>query len=72
LVNNGHLKFTPLLIWTFVSGVVAGSFSIFYLYIVFFKKIENKTNWMIENMNYFLGSVTGLVAIINLVKILRN
>lgn len=72
LANNGYLQFTPTLIWMFVLGVVVGSFSIFYIYIVFFKKIEHKTNWMMENMNYFLGSVTGLVAIINLIKIFRN
>lgn len=72
LANNGYFKFTPLIICMFVLGVVIGSFSIFYLYIVFFKRIEHKTTWMIKNMNYFLGSVTGLVAIINLIKILRN
>lgn len=72
LANNGYFEFTPLIICMFVLGVVIGSFSIFYLYIVFFKRIEHKTTWMMENMNYFLGSVTGLVAIINLIKILRN
>lgn len=72
LANNGHIKFAPLSNFLFVMGVMIGSFSIFYLYIIFFKRIENKTEWMMRNMNYFLGSVTGLVAIVNLIKILKN
>lgn len=72
LANNGHIEFAPLSNFLFVMGVVLGSFSIFYLYIIFFKKIENKTAWIMQNMNYFLGSVTGLVAVVNLIKILRN
>ncbi|WP_296143175.1 LysE family transporter [uncultured Flavobacterium sp.] len=72
LANNGHIQFAPLSNFMFVMGVVIGSFSIFYLYIIFFKRIEHKTTWMMQNMNYFLGSVTGLVAIVNLIKILRN
>lgn len=72
LANNGHIEFAPLSNFLFVMGVVIGSFAIFYLYIIFFKRIEHKTEWMMRNMNYFLGSVTGLVAVVNLIKILRN
>ena len=72
LANNGHIEFAPLNNFMFVMGVVIGSFAVFYLYIIFFKRIEHKTDWMMRNMNYFLGSVTGLVAIVNLIKILRN
>jgi len=72
LANNGHIVFAPLNNFMFVLGVLIGSFSVFYFYIVFFKKIEHKTAWMMRNMNYFLGSVTGLVALVNLIKILRN
>lgn len=72
LANNGHIEFAPLNNFMFVVGVLIGSFSIFYLYIIFFKRIEHKTDWMMRNMNYFLGSATGLVAIVNLIKILRN
>ena len=72
LANNRHIEFAPLNNFMFVVGVLIGSFSIFYLYIIFFKRIEHKTDWIMRNMNYFLGSVTGLVAIVNLIKILRN
>lgn len=72
LANNGHIVFAPLNNFMFVFGVLIGSFTVFYFYIIFFKKIEHKTAWIMRNMNYFLGSVTGLVALVNLIKILRN
>lgn len=72
LSSNGYFEFTPLFVFLFVMGVVVGSFGVFYLYIVFFKKIEHKTDFFMQNINYLLGSVTGLVSIITLIKILRN
>jgi threonine/homoserine/homoserine lactone efflux protein len=72
LSSSGYFYFTPLFVFLFVMGVVVGSFSVFYLYIVFFKKIEHKTDFFMQNINYLLGSVTGLISIITLIKILRN
>lgn len=72
LSSNGYFYFTPLFVFLFVMGVVVGSFSVFYLYIVFFKKIEHKTNFFMQNINYLLGSVTGLISIVTLIKIFRN
>ena len=72
LSANGYFHFTPLFVFLFVMGVVVGSFSVFYLYIVFFKRIEHKTDFFMQNINYLLGSVTGLISIITLIKILRN
>lgn len=72
LSTHKYFFFTPLFVFLFVLGVVVGSFSIFYLYIVFFKKVEHKTDFFIRNINYLLGSVTGIVSIITLIKILRN
>ena len=72
LSKSDYFYFTPLFIFLFVIGVVAGSFSVFYLYIVFFKKIEHKTDFFMENINYLLGSVTGLISIITIIKMIRN
>jgi len=72
LSANGYFSFTPLFVFLFVIGVVIGSFGVFYLYIVFFKKIEHKTDFFMRNINYLLGSVTGLVSVITLIKIIRN
>lgn len=72
LSKSDYFYFTPLFIFLFVVGVVVGSFSVFYLYIVFFKKIEHKTDFFMENINYLLGSVTGLISIITIIKMMRN
>lgn len=60
---------TPVFI--FVNGVVLGSFSVFYCYITFFKKIENKTDYILRNMNTIIGSITGLISLITLFNIIR-
>jgi len=67
-----YFYFTNLFILLFVLGVVAGSFGIFYLYIVFFKRFEHKADFFMRNINYLLGSVTGLISILTLIKILRS
>lgn len=72
LSKSNYFYFTPLFIFLFVIGVVVGSFSVFYLYIVFFKKIEHKTDFFMQNINYLLGSVTGLISIITIIKMMRN
>ncbi|TDE45516.1 lysine transporter LysE [Flavobacterium rhamnosiphilum] len=58
-------------VFIFVTGVVLGSFLVFYLYITFFQKIENKTDYMMKNMNTIIGSITGLIAVITLINIIR-
>lgn len=65
-------EFLPLSIFLFVMGAVAGAFLVFYLYIAFFRRFEARAAFFMRNINYLLGSVTGLVAIITLIKILRN
>lgn len=55
----------------FVNGVVIGSFLVFYFYISFFNRIENKRDYIMKNMNSIIGSITGLIAIITLVNIIK-
>ena len=55
----------------FVSGAVIGSFLVFYFYIAFFKKIEEKADYLLKNMNVIIGSITGVVSVIALVNILQ-
>jgi threonine/homoserine/homoserine lactone efflux protein len=58
-------------IFIFVSGVVLGSCLVFYFYIRFFQKIENKADYMLKNMNTIIGSITGVISIITLFNIVR-
>ncbi len=71
LASYGIFVFDPLPIFVFVLGAVLGSFLVFYTYISFFSKIENKTDFFMQNMNKIIGSITGLVALITLFNIIN-
>jgi threonine/homoserine/homoserine lactone efflux protein len=67
-----HLfSFDTTSILIFVSGVVIGSFLVFYFYISFFNKIESKRDFIMKNMNTIIGSITGLISIITLINIIE-
>lgn len=71
--RKGWFKFDPSYIWVFVLGSVLGSFLIFYLYILFFKRKESdKPSFFMTNGNYIIGSVTGIISLITLFKILNS
>jgi threonine/homoserine/homoserine lactone efflux protein len=55
----------------FVIGAVLGSTLVFYFYITFFQKIENKADYLLRNMNTIIGSITGFISIITLFNIIR-
>jgi threonine/homoserine/homoserine lactone efflux protein len=58
-------------VFVFVNGVVLGSFLVFYCYITFFNRIENKTDCFTKNMNTIIGSITGFISIITLWNIIQ-
>lgn len=55
----------------FVTGVVLGSFLVFYFYITFFQKIQGKTDYFMRNMNTIIGSITGVIAVVTLINIIK-
>lgn len=70
LASYKIFTFTDLSIYGLVSGVVIGSFSVFYCYVVFFEKLKTKTDYFIKNMNSIIGIITGIIAVITLFNIL--
>ena len=72
LSTYGIFLFERLFLFLFVLGVVCGSYTVFYLYIFFFHRIQGKADFFMKNINYFIGSVTGLISILTLIKVLRN
>jgi threonine/homoserine/homoserine lactone efflux protein len=70
LSASGYFSFDKIPVSFFVIGVVSGSFSVFYIYIVAFKKIEKKTEFLMRNINTIIGSVTTFMAIVTLFKLL--
>ena len=72
LASFGVMDFERLSIITYVTGAAMGTFVMLYVYIFFFDKIKNKAFTSQKNMNYIIGSVTGLVALITFINILRE
>jgi threonine/homoserine/homoserine lactone efflux protein len=64
-----HFEKVPIAL--FLLGVVLGSFTIFYCYISFFKKIESKTDFFFKNSNTIIGSITAIVALITLFNVVK-
>lgn len=71
LASYNLFYFDTTYVFVFVSGVVLGSLLVFYFYITFFQKIQNKTDYLMRNMNSIIGSITGLISLITLLNIIR-
>ncbi len=72
IASSGYFHFEIYETLYFVIGVVFGSFAVFYLYIVAFKFIENKTNFLMKNINTIIGSVTTFMALFTLFKLVYH
>lgn len=71
LASFGYFNFEPVSVYSFVLGVVLGSFLVFYTYIAFFNKIQHKTEFLMKNMNVLIGSITGIISVFTLYNILK-
>ena len=70
LASYGLFSFEQNEVTAFVIGTGLGSFMVFYLYIIFFKKMEQQSKFILANMNYIIGSITAVVSLISLINIL--
>ncbi len=68
LSTSGYFKFLNSFIFSFLFGVVLGTFLIFNLYILFFKKRNLKSSFLMDNGNYIVAVITGLVSLITFFK----
>jgi threonine/homoserine/homoserine lactone efflux protein len=69
LASYNLFSFEKGFIYLFVFGSGIGAYFAFYCYIAFFKKMESRTQFILGNMNYIIGSVTGLISIVTLINI---
>jgi threonine/homoserine/homoserine lactone efflux protein len=72
LSSFGLFYFNSLNVYSFVSGVGIGSFTIFYLYILYFKYHQSKSDYLIKNGNYIIGTITGLVSLVTFFKLITT
>jgi len=72
LASFNILEFNQISIISYVAGAVSGTFVMLYIYIFFFEKIKNKKFTTQKNMNYLIGSITGIISVVTLINILMN
>jgi len=66
----GWLQFSQLYIFTFVLGSTLGTFLLLYMYLNFAKIIQIKAKTIAKNLNLILSILTGVLALVTLVKVL--
>ncbi len=62
-----QFKVWDILIFIFAAGL--GTFSVLYMYTVYFNKLENKTNRFSKNSNYILSGLMVVLLVITLFRI---
>ncbi|MCB0399003.1 MAG: LysE family transporter [Winogradskyella sp.] len=72
LASFGWMDFEKTNIITYVTGAAMGTFVMLYFYIFFFDKIKDKKITSQKSMNYSIGIITGIVALITLINILKE
>lgn len=73
LATYGYFDFAShLFVFMFVLGCVIGAFAMLYIYVVFFKNFRSRLGFITRNINYIIGGVTGLVAVITLLRMLKK
>lgn len=70
LASKEVFQFTLPNIITFTIAAALGTYFIFYLYAVLFKKVEHKVTFITNNINFLIAAITGLVAVSSLYKML--
>ena len=64
-------SFNFIPIASFLVGVLLGSFSIFYFYISYFIKMEKKADFLFNNINKIIGTITAVISIISIINIIK-
>ncbi|RKR15125.1 threonine/homoserine/homoserine lactone efflux protein [Maribacter vaceletii] len=67
---SGWIKFQLWDIVVFVFAAGLATFSVLYLYTIYFNKLENKTNKFSKNSNYILSGLMLVLFIITLIRLL--
>lgn len=71
LASYRVFSYEPMQNISLIFGIVLGSFSVFYFYVVFFNKLKSEANYLITNMNKIVGTITGFIALLTLFNIVK-
>ena len=72
LASFGWMNFERTSIISYVAGSATGTFVMLYIYMFFFDKIKSKKFTTQKNMNYIIGTITGVIAGVTLIHILMK
>ena len=72
LASKNIFDFELVSIIIFSIGAALGTYFIFYIYALLFKKIEHKVGFITNNINFLIAAVTGIVAISSIYKMLST
>lgn len=68
----GWFEFTTEAIVMCVIGSALGTLAMLIVYIQFFKRLKSKNYLNRVNMNYVIGTITGLIAVFTFIKIVKD
>ena len=71
LSSYGLFSFQTAEIYSLVVGVLLGSLTVFYAYVVVFNRLRSKTDYLIRNMNVIMGSITSVVSLLTLYHVIQ-
>lgn len=72
LATFGLMSFDNTSILSYVAGAAMGTFVMLYVYIFFFDKIKSQKLTSHRNMNFIIGIITAIVALITLINVIRE
>lgn len=72
IASFGWINFEQTSIISYVAGSGTGTFVMLYIYTFFIDKLKGKTFTSQKNMNYIIGTITGLVALSTLISIIKE
>jgi len=72
LAGFGWLTFDNIGITSYVAGAATGTFVMLYVYVFLFEKIKSKRIKSQKNMNYSIGIITAVIAIVTLINIIKD
>ena len=72
LASIGWITFETYSIISYVAGATTGTFVMLYIYIFFFDRIKNEKLTSQKIMNYIIGGITGIIAIVTLINIIKE
>jgi threonine/homoserine/homoserine lactone efflux protein len=72
LASYEWFEFSLVFMYVFALGTSLSAFLIFFGYISFFKNKKPESSFLSNNINFIIGTITGLMAFVTLFKILNR